>query len=156
LIDPIEFLTSSFDDEATWRSIAMKNEYSRAIVVTGVLLGLFYFTMYFGLGFVFEGHVAALLAAIAAWSLAVFLATYPLRLPYRRGFCGGSNIGAVMMAFAIGHLIVGAKPHVLVPIAIMVLMLPVLAIGTLLERILFTDEERQEIKSQTTQVYRVP
>jgi hypothetical protein len=105
---------------------------------------------------VFEDHVAALLAAIAAWSLAVFLATYPLRLPYRRGFCGGSSFGAVMIAFQAGYLIVGAKPHVLVPIAVIVLMLPALAVTALLERILFTDEERQEIKSQTTQVYRVP
>jgi hypothetical protein len=135
----------------------MHNDYLRATVVTHVLLGFLYLTMYFGLGFVFDDHVAALLAATATWSVPVFLSaqtSYPIRLPYRRGFLTGSSFGAVMMAFQVGYLIVGARSHVFVPIAVMVLMLPVFAINGLLERILFTAEERLEINS--LRIYRVP
>ena len=137
----------------------MQNEYTGTLVVTYVLLGFFYFTMYLGLGFVFDDHVAGLLAATATWSLPVFLSAqtiYPIRFPYRRRFFNGSSFGAVMMIFQIPYLVVGARPHVFVPIVVVVLMLPVLAITALLERILFTDEERQEIKSHHPQIYRVP
>jgi hypothetical protein len=112
--------------------------------------------MSYALEFVFDDHVAGLLAATATWSIPVFLSTPDhISLPYRRGFFAGSSFGLVMMTFNIGYLIVGAKPHVFIPIAIVVLTLPMLAISALLERILFTDEERLEIKSRTSQRTRV-
>lgn len=135
----------------------MKSEYLRASVVTCVLLGLFMFTMSLGLEFIFDDHVAGFLAAAATWSLPVFLSVQShVRLPYRRGFFAGSSFGLVMMVFNIGYLIVGAKPHVFVPIAVMVLMLPAVAVNVLLERILFTAEERLEIESHHSRRHQIP
>jgi hypothetical protein len=106
--------------------------------------------MSYALEFAFDDHVAGLLAATATWSIPVFPSTLDhISLPYRRGFFGGSGFGLVMMDFNIAYLIVGAKPHVFIPIAAVVLMLPVFAINALLYRILFTDEERT---SQRTRV----
>ena len=135
----------------------MKNEYFRAVVVTNVLLGLFMLTMSFSLEFVFDDHVAGLLAATATWSIPILLgAQNHVRLPYRRGFFIGSAFGLVMMVMNIGYLVVGAKSHLFIPIAVVVLMLPAVAINVLLERILFTAEERLEIESHNSRRYQIP
>jgi hypothetical protein len=135
----------------------MKSEYLRASVVTFVLLGIFMFTMSLGLEFVFDDHVAGLLAATATWCLPVLLsAQCRVRLLYRRGFFAGSSFGLVMMVFNIAYLIVGTKPHVFIPVAVIALMLPAVAINLLLERILFTAEERLEIESQNSRRHQIP
>ena len=127
----------------------MKNDYVRVSTITFVLLGLFMLTMSFGLEFIFDDHVAGFLAGTATWSLAIILsAQRHVRLQYRRGFFAGSSFGLIMMVFNIAYLLVGARPHVFVPVAVVVLMLPAIAINVLLERILFTAEERLEIESQ--------
>jgi hypothetical protein len=134
----------------------MKNEYSRAIVIIMVPLGFFMLAMSWALGFFFSEHVAGLLAASATWSIPVFLASQDhISLTYRRTFLQLSSFGLVMIVFNIAYLIGEAKPHLLFLIAVAVLTLPMLAIHALLERIVFTDEERQEIKSLRSQRTRV-
>jgi hypothetical protein len=104
----------------------------------------------------FSEHVAGLLAASATWSIPVFLASQDhISLTYRRTFLQLSSFGLVMIVFNIAYLIGEAKPHLLFLIAVAVLTLPMLAIHALLERIVFTDEERQEIKSLRSQRTRV-
>jgi hypothetical protein len=137
----------------------MSNGYFRAALLTNVLLALFYLTMKFGLGFGFDGNVAGVLAAAATWSLPVLLGTqttYPIGLPYRHGLLGGSSFALVMMIFSIALLIVGAKSHVWVPIVVVVLMLPAIAINVLLERIFLTAEERLEINKTLQSRYIEP
>jgi hypothetical protein len=122
------------------------------LIVTNLLLCVFMVAMSLALEFVFDEHVAGLLAASATWSLPIFLSSLDhISLAHRRRFFGGSSFALVMIIFNIAYLIVGAKPHVFVPIAVVVLMLPAIAINVLLERILFTDEERLEIKSHNSQ-----
>jgi hypothetical protein len=134
----------------------MKNEYYRAIVVTMAPLGFFMLAMSWALEFAFDDHVAGLLAASATCSLPIFLSSQDhISLPYRRAFFGGSCFGLFMIVLNVAYLIVGAKSHLFVPIAVVVLILPELAIIALLERILFTDEERLEIQSRTSQKTRV-
>ena len=134
----------------------MKNKYYRAIVVTMVPLCFFMLTMSWALEFVFDGHVAGLLAGIATWSLSIILSTYDhVSLPYRRAFIGCSSFGFLMIVFNIAPLLVGATSHLLAPIVVAVMILPMIAINALLERILFTDEERLEIKSRSSQRTRV-
>jgi hypothetical protein len=129
----------------------MKNEYSRKVFVTTALFGVFWLTMNFGLGLVFDGHFARLLAAAATWSVAVFLLALPIRgLPYRRGFWGGSNFAGVMMAFAIASVIAAANSHGAYAVAAIILTLPVAAMNVLLDRMLFTDEERLEINKHSS------
>jgi hypothetical protein len=130
----------------------MKNEYYGALVVTNLLLCVFMFAMSLALEFVLDDHVAGLLAASATWSLPIFLSSLGhIRLTYRRGFFASSSFGLVMIVFNTGYLIVGAKSHLLMPIAVVVLMLPAIAINALVQRILFTDEERLEIKSRNSE-----
>jgi hypothetical protein len=134
----------------------MKHEYFRTSAITIVLLGFFCFAMSLSLEFIFDEHIAGLLAAIATWSLPVFLSTLPIHLKYRRGFLSGSSIGAVMTVIQTASLVVGAKSHVFIPIAAVILMLPAITITVLLERILFTAEERLEIKSRYSRRYQMP
>jgi hypothetical protein len=61
-----------------------------------------------------------------------------------------------MMVVQSASLIVGAKPHVFIPIVAVVLMLPALAITMLLGRILLTAEEHQAIKSRNSRRYQIP
>jgi hypothetical protein len=90
----------------------MKDDYRRASIITNVMLGLLYFTMRFGLGFVFDDNVAGLLAATATWSLPIILsAQQRIRLRYRHVFWNGSCFGAVMMAITIAFAIPDGNSH---------------------------------------------
>jgi hypothetical protein len=137
----------------------MRNEYSRALIVIMTVVGLFDLAMSFGLGLFLDDNVAGLLAATACWSVPVLLlaqTTHPLRLPYRHGLLAASGFAATMMAFNLAPLIVGAKPHVFIPIVVTVLMLPSVAISALLQRMLFTAEERLEMRSHYSRRYQMP
>jgi hypothetical protein len=125
-------------------------------IVTSTLLCVFMLAMSWGLGLVFDEHVAGLLAASTTWSLAIILSLQDhISLPRRRTFLGGSGFGLVMIVFNVAPLLVGTKSHLLIPIAVAVLIPPMLAIHALLERIVFTDGERREIKSSASQRTRV-
>jgi hypothetical protein len=134
----------------------MKDEYARAIVGTTVLLGFFYFAMSFGLGFVFDDNVAGLLAAAATWFLPVLLGAQAIRLPYRYGIWSASFFGGLTMALTIASVIGGPNSHGVNILAFVILMLPATAVHGLLERILFTAEERLEIKSRHSRRYQIP
>jgi len=135
----------------------MKNEHPfRTSLVINALLFAFMLAMSWALEFVFDDHVAGLLAASATWSVPIFLSSQDqISLPYRRAFFGGSGFGLVMIIFNIAPLLVGARSHLLTPISVAVLILPMIAINALLERIVFTDAERQEIKSRASERTRV-
>ena len=134
----------------------MQNNSLRTSIVTNVLLACLMLAMSWALGFVFDDHVAGLLAAIATWSVPIFLSSQEqISLPYRRAFFGGSGFGLVMIIFSIAPFLVGARSHLLTPIAVAVLILPMIAINALLERIVFSDAERQEIKSHAPERTRV-
>jgi hypothetical protein len=124
----------------------MKNDYFRVLLTINVLLALFMIAVGLGLEFLLDEHIAWLLAAIATLSISVFASTLtPVRLSYRYAFLGASGFSLVMMVFHIAPLIVGAKPHVYIPVVILVLMLPCFAINALLQRILLSDEDRHEL-----------
>jgi hypothetical protein len=134
----------------------MRDDYLRATVITNVLLGLLYFAMRFGFGFVFVDNIAGLLAAIATWSLPVILSGQQrIRLRYRHVFWNGSCFGAVVMAITIAFVIPGGNSHGAKNVlAYVILTLPAIAINLLLERILFTAEERLEINKTRQSRYR--
>jgi hypothetical protein len=134
----------------------MKDEYTRALVVTFVLLGVFFFAMTFAFGFIFDNNVAGLLAAATTWSLPVLLSAQATRLPYRYGFWSSASFGGLTMAITIASVIGGPSRHGFNIPAFMILMLPATAIHVLLERMLFTAEERLEIKSRHSRRYQIP
>jgi len=58
------------------------------------------------------------------------------------------------LVFNVAPLLVGTKP-LLTPIAVAILVLPMMAINALLERIVFTGAERLEIRSRRSERTRV-
>ena len=126
----------------------MKSEFRKSyFILSAVYVGLYLFMLY-GLAFLFDENVAGLLAAAATWSLAVLGSVWGSQLSWRYGFYQVSSLPVLMAVFHFAPLVVGAKPHVLVPIVVVVLMLPMLAITTLLERIVFSEEERRQITEE--------
>jgi hypothetical protein len=61
----------------------------------------------------------------------------------------------VIIVFTIGPLLIESKSHLFVPIAVAALILPMIAINALLERIVFTDAERLEIRARRSERTRV-
>ena len=139
----------------------MTDEHPRPSVLTvsiaiNMLLAAFLIAMSWALEFVFDEHVAGLLAASATWSVPIFLSSQDqISLRYRSAFFGGSGFILFIIIVNVANLIVGAKSHLFVPIVVAVLMLPMIAINALLERIVFTDEERLLMKSRASQRTRV-
>jgi hypothetical protein len=126
----------------------MKSEFRKSyLILSAVCIGL-YLSMLYGLAFLFDENVAGLLAAAATWSLAVLGSVWGSQLSWRYGFYRVSSLPVLMAVFHLAPLVVGAKPHVLVPIVVVVLVLPMLAITTLLERIVFSEEERRQITEE--------
>ena len=131
----------------------MNDEHSlRITLVTNVLLASFMLAMLWALGLIFDSHVAGLLTASMTWSIPIYLSSLDqISLRYRRAFYDSSGFVLIMIVLNIAPLLVEAKSHLFVPIALAALIFPLIAINALMERIVFTDAERLEIRARKSE-----